>query len=503
MMGQTRQRDPKLFYTSFSLDERIGVDNRYRRLSEVLDFSFLRQMVAEYYGKKGHVSEDPIVIMKLMLILFLENIPSERELMRRLPERLDWLWFCEFDLDSVLPNHSVPSKARRRWGLEVFEEFFQVVLTQCMEAGLVDGQTVHLDSSLIQGDVSVDSLKPAFAVLARQTFQRLEDACPRPKDQAPDSSVADVPELSDQPDHAVASAPINAKDRLSSTDPQARCRKKRSQKVIGYQEHRVTDDAYGIITASETTDASIHEGRTLGMMLDQHKANTDSSPVHAVADKAYGTVENYQYLQEQQITPCIPHKEHAAKNKKAYPKSKFMYIADSDYYVCPVGEILRCTSNEPNQQGQLIYHAKASVCRSCEQCEACFGGQKGVQGKRISRHCGQEYVDWADTCLSKAQRRQLLGRRKSVVEGSFGDAATHHGFKRSRWRGWLRMKIQNRLIATLQNLRKLMMYGPRRRSGTTVTALNTLFSAIPSSPIVLCRRLGLLRCYICAFSGTK
>ena len=124
MMGHTRQRESKLFYTSFSLEQRIGGDNRYRRLNEVLDFSFLRSMVARYYGQRGHQSEDPIVVMKLMLILFLENIPSERELMRRLPERLDWLWFCEFDLDDILPNHSVPGKARRRWGLEVFEEFF-------------------------------------------------------------------------------------------------------------------------------------------------------------------------------------------------------------------------------------------------------------------------------------------------------------------------------------------------------------------------------------------
>lgn len=72
-------------------------------------------------------------------------------------------------------------------GLEVFEEFFQVVLTQCMKAGLVDGETIHIDSSLIQGDVSVDSLQPAFAVLARQTFQRLEDNCSQPNEKTPDS----------------------------------------------------------------------------------------------------------------------------------------------------------------------------------------------------------------------------------------------------------------------------------------------------------------------------
>jgi hypothetical protein len=47
-----------------------------------------------------------------------------------------------------------------------------------------------------------------------------------------------------------------------------------------------------------------------------------------------------------------------------------------------------------------------------------------------------------------------MGRRKSVIEGSFADAAARHGFKRSRWRGRWRMKLQNLLIAALQNLRR-------------------------------------------------
>jgi transposase len=112
-----------------------------------------------------------------MLILFLENVPSERRLMRRLSERLNWLWFCEYDLDSHLPNHSVLIKARRRWGVDLFRVFFGNILSQCVEAGLVAGEVVQLDSSLIGANASVGSLHPAFAVLAEQTYQRLKDNC--------------------------------------------------------------------------------------------------------------------------------------------------------------------------------------------------------------------------------------------------------------------------------------------------------------------------------------
>jgi hypothetical protein len=42
------------------------------------------------------------------------------------------------------------------------------------------------------------------------------------------------------------------------------------------------------------------------------------------------------------------------------------------------------------------------------------------------------------------------------MEGSFADAANNHGFKRARWRGLERVRVQNLLIAAIQNVRKLL-----------------------------------------------
>jgi IS5 family transposase len=73
-----------------------------------------------------------------MLLLVPYNVRSERELMDTLGERLDWLWFLGFDLDTEIPNHIVLSKARRRWGEEAFRSFYERVVWQCVESGLVD-----------------------------------------------------------------------------------------------------------------------------------------------------------------------------------------------------------------------------------------------------------------------------------------------------------------------------------------------------------------------------
>ncbi len=444
MMGPAQQRDGKLFYTSFNLDDRIRPDNPLRQIQQHLDLTWVRMAVADRYGSTGNPSIDPIILLKLMLLLFLENIPSERELLRRLPERLDWLWFCQYDLDSELPGHSVLSKARRRWGPEVFTTLFLRILQQCIDAGLVDGSVIHMDSSLIQGDVSVDSLQPAWVVQAQQLYRQLDQAESESSSSAESSPSGKTPPA-----------------KLRSTDPQARARVKGSQKVIGYQEHRCVDDAYGIITTTKMTDASVNEGQTLPEMLERHETNTEMTPVTVVADNAYGLVENYKMLRERGITPCIPHPEHSRKTQGKFCRDDFTYDAPKDCYFCPAGQRLTRQTDKPDAtRREHMYMTGRGICQACPLRARCYTGN---YCKRIHRHMDQDTIDWADGCLPPHRRRTLLRHRTTTMEGSFGDAV-NHGFKRARWRGLWRVRIQSLLIAAIQNLRKWLKYG--RRSPT-------------------------------------
>jgi len=133
-----------LFSYSVNLEKRIRSDNPLRRIAEVIDFSFVRDEVRDLYGHNGHESVDPEIILKLIFLLFLDDVKSERELMRIVPERLDYLWFLGYGLDDEVPNHSVLSKARKRWGGDVFEKFFVRSVQQCVEAGLVGKETIRL-----------------------------------------------------------------------------------------------------------------------------------------------------------------------------------------------------------------------------------------------------------------------------------------------------------------------------------------------------------------------
>ena len=139
MMGRQQRVQRKLFYTKLNLDQRIRKDHILRKVNTYIDFDFIYNEVKDQYGIKGNVSIPPPIILKMMFLLIFYNIRSERELVLTIPERLDWLWFLDYDLDDDIPNHSVLSKARVRWGSGAFKTFFENIVWQCVQAGLVDG----------------------------------------------------------------------------------------------------------------------------------------------------------------------------------------------------------------------------------------------------------------------------------------------------------------------------------------------------------------------------
>jgi IS5 family transposase len=443
MMGPRQQRDGKLFYTGFNLDTRLRPDHPLRAIRQTIDFSFVRPLVKERYGRRGHPSIDPIVLLKLMFLLFYEQVPSERALMAQLPERLDWLWFCGYDLDDAIPDHSVLSKARRRWGVKLFETFFARVLEQCVEAGLVEGRIVHVDSSVVSAPADKSKLQVALNLVGQQLYETL--------DQAVESSAVSVPSP-DGVQEPGASSPSKLGRLVSPTDPEAGRTKKHGQTLLGYKDHRAVDDAHGIITATVTTAASTADGQLLSSVLDAHAQHIGQDPQVVVADKIYGTTENYKALRQRQVLPCIPHPFHGHRKDKL-STAAFTYDPQKDSYVCPEGNVLKRTDRRPHLGRCCRYQAPAHVCDACPLRSLCTDN---LAGRLVHRHVNQDDVDWADRAFGPELRKALMRRRTIRAEGSFADAANRHGFKKARWRGLVKMTIQNLLIAALQNLRKLL-----------------------------------------------
>ncbi len=81
MMSRQTRLQPKLFYTGFSLEQRVRASHPLRKINQYIDFDFVYDEVDTLYGTNGNPSVPPPVILKLMLLLLFYNVRSERELM--------------------------------------------------------------------------------------------------------------------------------------------------------------------------------------------------------------------------------------------------------------------------------------------------------------------------------------------------------------------------------------------------------------------------------------
>ena len=436
----TQKQQPQLFSYRIDLNQRVRADHPLRRIKEAVDFDFVRTAVGSLYGANGNESVDPSVILKMMFLLFFDNVASERELMRIIPERLDYLWFLGYELDDPIPNHSVLSKARARWGSAAFEKFFVRTVGQCVAAGLVDGTKIHVDSSLNDANASCDSVREAAPVLVaalksayQATASKLEDAS------TPESYAA----VNDQ--------------MLSITDPDAAVvRHGKQPPRPRYHNHRVIDDAHGVVTALETTSGSIAENKRLLPLIEQHQSNTSLTVRIAVADHKYGTVENFVGCQQRDIVTHLGDlraKQYHAHSEGIFPDNTFRYDAATNAYRCPAGQSMKARRLHPTKR-TWEYQLPKAVCAACSLRAQCTRAK--IYGRTIHRHEHQDLLDRARTQAHSFSAQRDRARRQHLAEVSFADAANQHGFKRARWRRLWRAQIQDWLIAAIQNIKILL-----------------------------------------------
>ena len=444
MMGRQPKVQKKLFYTTFNLDQRVRKDHILRKIVTHVNFDYIYKEVEDTYGSKGNVSVPPPVILKMMLLLILYNVRSERELMATIPERLDWLWFLGYDLDDQIPDHSVLSKARARWGVAAFRAFFERIVWQCVDAGLVDGSKLFMDGCLIQANASNNSVvnKESLTRYLNKSYQTLESRL----DQQQDDRDED-----DDPKPGAAN-----KKHISTTDPDASVtRKGKGKSKLKYQVHRGVDDKCEIITATEVTAGSVNEAHRLKSLLKRHHQNTGRKAQVCVADSKYGTIQNYLSCYDLGVKSHFESFEKAhrgsGRQKGIFPKEEFVYNRDEDTFSCPAGQTLK-RRRFSRQRQQYEYHMPKKVCNDCRLREQCT---RSPRGRSLKRHLRQDDLDIMLKHAQSPAAQRDIKTRQHLMERSFARAA-RYGLQQARWRRLWRVQIQEYLTATIQNLMVLL-----------------------------------------------
>jgi transposase len=443
MMGVQDPEQDKLFYSQFSLEKRVRQNHPLRKVDLMIDFDFVYAEVKHLYGLNGNVSVPPPIILKLMFLLIVYNVSSERELMATLPERLDWLWFLGFDLDSEIPNHSVLSKARKRWGMDVFSSFFERIVWQCVEAGLVDGSKIFVDSSLVEADASLDSTIDLHSLKGRLK--------------------ADYLKLEERLTEVKAPRGVRARGRklnnrlMSTTDPDASIVRHGGQK-LAYAVHRSVDESHEVITSTRTSAGDVNEAHLLGDLLDDHHKNTGRETEVVVADKKYGTIENFMICHDRGVEAHMKSMTSTTEAHRTaggrFGPNDFTYDADNDEYICPAGN--RLTHDGLNHKWQTHrYRAKGSVCLDCTMRQQCTNSRGG---RMLNRYVRQRELDCQLEISRSRVSRKNIAKRQHLMERSFAHGK-RYGYKRARWRGLWRVRIQQLMISAVQNIQILLKKG--------------------------------------------
>lgn len=446
MMTTERPLQNALFAPQ-DLGARVPEDHLLRRLSQTLDLTFVNHAVEDKYGAVGNEGIPPTRIMKLLLVMVVYNVPSERALFRDLAMRIDWLWFLGYALSSALPNHSVLSKARKRWGSEVFHQLFAHTIEMCMKAGLIDGRDLLADSSLIDANASIDSLFRVAEKVAVSVTTRLDGS---DQDVPATSGESDEPESSKEPKYR------------SRTDPDATGAKRRGETRVRprYQTHRAVDSAEGVITATVVGPGHENEAVRLEELVEQHSTHTGLRVEAVTADSKYGTADNLEYCEWNHIKAYIsPYRSNYTRSKEGkFRECCFRYDATEDCYVCPAGQRLTRHSYRADKDA-FLYVAPAKVCLSCPVRALCTTSK---YARSINRPVRMPILERAAARIRTAEGKAHRKRRRWMMEGSFAHSV-RLGYKRARARGLSNMRIQDYLVAAVQNLLILL----RAKTGTT------------------------------------
>src|SRR5215216_1674668 len=471
---------------NLSLEELVPNNNFYRRLDAMLDLSFVRDLVEDCYACLGRPSVDPMVFFRLQLVMFFEDIRSERQLMEVAADRLSVRWFLGYDLDEPLPDHSSLSRIRKRYGVEVFRRFFERIVEECFEAGLVWGEELFFDSTKVEANADVDSLRSRSIAenhlkeLFEETgSQEIEDF--DTPHLSPDALATDtLPMAGDESlkesntrsegwisrkgrqERTFSSGPRErTADRLlSTTDPDATpMRLGEGETKLGYQAHYVVDGGKARVVLNVlVTPSEVTENRPMLDLLWSSVFRWRIRSRRVTGDARYGTRRNVAALEKAGIRAYVAIPNFDFRDTGLFGPGHFRYDPEKDLYICPADQRLHRRARTSGNRGTQ-YRAKAEACNACELKARCTTSERG---RMLYRAFEEDFYDRVRGYRGTFAYEKALRKRRVWVETLFAEAKEWHGMRRFRLRRLEKVNMEALLIASGQNVKRLLAFGGRR-----------------------------------------
>jgi transposase len=468
------------------LEDLVPKDDFLRQVTEIIDFSFIPPLVADCYSQIGRRSIDPIVVIKILLIGFFCRITSERRLMREIQVNLSYRLFVGYNLDEQLPDHSSLTKIRDRFGRQIFQEIFDHIVEQCIQHGLVKGEHISFDATLVPADASLSSMKPRLNVVhfTNEIFDKnspeddLAEPEPENQDNRPELTLIKPNTTEEKQRKKKRGHPLKNATHVSQTDADATISKSKTSMMtlLSYKDNISVDSANRIIMDCMAITGANDEAIDLLDRFLRIKYRFGLSFKELSADTKFGTEKNFKGLEDLGVEGFIPIRKSGENTTTGlYPLDKFKYDEEQDVLICPAGQQL-VPKPYLIQERFRLFLADRDTCLSCSQREQCTRiGQRRPTGRAVCISVNKACIERAKIRVKTAKGRRANIIRKTRVETIFGEAKSFHGLSRAKWRGLAKVHIQFLMTATAQNIKRMVQVLTLRRKAANTAVAQSLF----------------------------
>jgi len=450
MMGERLVRQEALF-VGFSLEDQVPADHLVRSIDRFVELSSLRRHLGPYYSTIGRPSIDPELMIRMLIVGYCFGIRSERRLCEEVHLNLAYRWFCGLGLTHPVPDHSTFSKNRhgRFRDADVLRQVFEIVVHRCISEGLVGGEALAVDASMIRADAHRQHGVPNHAELDPTRASR---------------AVSEYLAVLD--DVAFGAATDVAPKFISPVDPAARWTAAVGGPAwFAYCDNYLIDLKCAVIIDVEPTTAVRQAEVTAAKtMIVRTAERFGIEPERLAADTGYGSAEMLHWLvHEQEIEPHIPVFDKSERKDGTFSRSDFAYDHESDTYTCPAGHQLRRYRRAfatprigVTKENTILYRASKFDCGACSMKARCC---PNTPARKVPRSIYEGARDVA-RAIAKTDAYATSRRERKKVEMLFAHLKRILRLDRLRLRGPCGARDEFLLAATAQNFRKLAKLVP-------------------------------------------
>lgn len=475
----SNQGELKLSNYSELYDLLVPKDNKYRKIDELIDFSFVYdELKDKYTPDRGRKAVNPIILFKYLMIKVMEGL-SDVDVVEQSKYNLAYKRFLGLMPEDEVIDPSLLTKFRRQRlkDVELLDMLIAKTVGLAMEHNLIKSKTIIVDATHTHSKATC--LKPLEVVKLRKNelIKAVVETGLATEDQLPSIHGSNVTETHLKHSNALleyiesstllAEHPmltekvnllketiddINHRQSLS-IDKEARVGYKSAESsFFGYKTH-IAINSERLITAACVTTGEKGDGPLLPELIKKTKQN--GLEVDAVVgDMAYSGLNNLKITEEQNIK-LVSKINPSISSSDEERLQGFNYIKDANRYICPGGKLSAPPALRKRETRNIVYRYRwyECHCKSCHLRDKCL--QPGAKTKSISvRNICKEHQN--QIAFQKTEMFRNLSKERYKIEAKNSELKNVHGYGRADSYGISALELQGAMTIFAVNVKRIM-----------------------------------------------